>query len=44
MHSAAVAHVAPFAFCTQTLPTQLKPATQSALVAQLVLQLVVPQT
>jgi hypothetical protein len=36
--------VAPFGFCVQTLPMQLKPATQSALVAQLVLQLVAPQT
>jgi hypothetical protein len=34
----------PFVSCVQTLPMQLKPATQSAAVAQLVLQFVVPQT
>jgi hypothetical protein len=44
MHSAAVVQMAPLDFCTQTLPTQLYPGTQSALVAQLVLQLVAPQT
>ncbi len=35
---------APFCFCVQMLPTQLNPVTQSALVAQLVLQFVVPHT
>lgn len=44
MHSAPVAQVAPFDFCVQTLPMQLYPATQSAAVVQLVLQLVAPQT
>ena len=34
----------PFSCCVQTLPTQLNPVTQSALVAQLVLQFVVPHT
>jgi len=42
-HSAPVAQVAPFDFCVQTLPMQLYPATQSAAVVQLVLQLVAPQ-
>jgi hypothetical protein len=37
-------HGVPFVSCVQTLPMQLKPATQSALVAQLVLQFVVPHT
>jgi len=40
----ALVQVAPFAFCTQTLPTQLNPVTQSALVVQRVRQFVVPQT
>jgi hypothetical protein len=44
MHSIADVHVDPFVFCTQTLPTQLKPATQSELPAQLVLHVVAPQT
>jgi hypothetical protein len=44
MHSAAVAHVAPFDFCVQTPPMQLYPATQSAAVAHVVLQFVAPQT
>ena len=43
MHSAAVAHGAPLLFCTQMLPTQLKPVTQSELAAQLVLHVVAPQ-
>jgi hypothetical protein len=34
----------PFASCVQTLPMQVYPATQSALVAQLLLQFVVPHT
>jgi len=34
----------PFSCSTHTLPTQLNPATQSALVVQLVLQFVVPHT
>jgi hypothetical protein len=34
----------PFESCVQTLPTHVNPATQSALLAQLVLQFVVPQT
>jgi hypothetical protein len=42
-HSIAVVHVEPFVFCTQTLPTQLYPVTQSELAAQLVLQVVAPQ-
>src|SRR3954452_20026212 len=40
----ASAHGVPFSCCTHTPPTQLNPVTQSALVAQLVLQLVVPHT
>jgi hypothetical protein len=34
----------PFGSCAQTPPMQVNPVTQSALVAQLVLQFVVPQT
>jgi len=34
----------PFSCCTQTLPTQLNPVTQSVLVVQRVRQLVVPHT
>jgi hypothetical protein len=44
VHSFAFVQVAPLGFCTQTLPTQLKPVTQSALVVQRVRQFVVPQT
>lgn len=44
MHWPALVHAEPFGNCVQTLPMQLKPVTQSALVAQLVLQFVVPQT
>jgi hypothetical protein len=36
--------VAPFGFFVQMLPMQVNPATQSAVVAQLVRQLVAPQT
>ena len=41
---AALVHGMPFDSCVQTLPTHVNPATQSALLAQLVLQFVVPQT
>jgi hypothetical protein len=44
LHIAADVHAVPFSSWVQTLPMQLKPATQSAAVAQLVLQFVVPQT
>ena len=44
MHIAALVHGMPFDSCVQTLPTQVYPATQSALLAQLVLQFVVPHT
>jgi hypothetical protein len=44
VHIAADVQGVPFGSCVQTLPIQLNPVTQSALVAQLVLQLVVPQT
>ena len=37
-------HGVPVSCSTHTVPTQLKPVTQSALVAQLVLQLVAPHT
>jgi hypothetical protein len=44
LHTVASAQAVPFSCCTQTLPTQLNPLTQSALVAQLVLQFVAPHT
>lgn len=44
MHSFAFVQVDPFCFCTQMLPTQLNPVTQSAFVVQRVRQFVVPQT
>ena len=44
MHWPAVVHAVPFGSCVQTLPTQLNPVTQSALLAQLVLQFVALQT
>lgn len=42
MHSAAVVHTTPLGFLPQMVPLQTNPAAQSASVAQLVLQAVVP--
>jgi hypothetical protein len=43
VHIPADVHADPFGSCVQTLPTHVNPVTQSADVAQLVLQFVVPQ-
>jgi hypothetical protein len=44
VHSVAVAQVTPFGFLPQMVPLQTNPVAQSALVAQLVLHALVPQT